>query len=206
MDTPSSQPLRDDVRFLGRLLGETLAAQEGQALFDTVERVRRLSKQARGGDLESLERLSSQLSAMPIEDAEPVARAFAHFLNLANIAEQHHRLRQRRLHSRDPSAGPEQGSVEETVERLLADGVTPDELYQAVCSQRIELVLTAHPTQVTRRTLLSKFARIESVLEQNDRADLTEHPRSRPMTKGNWCQRQSIGFHKGATLHDPRLL
>jgi phosphoenolpyruvate carboxylase len=99
------KPLRDDVRLLGELLGETLRHQEGQALFDQVERVRALAKRARGrsvatavGGADGFEELAAELRALPVDSAVPVARAFAHFLNLANIAEQHHRVRRRRAY------------------------------------------------------------------------------------------------------------
>src|SRR5207237_2793705 len=85
------KPLRDDVRLLGTLLGETLRRQEGDALFERVERVRGLAKRARRGDAEASRRafdqLAGELADMPVEAALPIARAFAHFLNLANVAE-----------------------------------------------------------------------------------------------------------------------
>ena len=95
--------LRDDVRLLGELLGETLRRQEGQAIFDLVERVRALSKNARGGSDADFATLTQILGQMPVDEALPVARAFSHFLNLANIAEQHHRIRRRRAYQRDPA-------------------------------------------------------------------------------------------------------
>ena len=91
MSVDPHKPLRDDVRLLGELLGEALRAREGDARFEIVERVRALAKSARGGEPEDFEHLAKILGAMPVEDALPVARAFSHFLNLANIAEQHHR-------------------------------------------------------------------------------------------------------------------
>ena len=90
------KPLRDDVRLLGELLGETLRSHGGEGLFDTVERVRALSKAARVGDESQFAELAAFLAKLPVEAATPLARAFAHFLNLANVAEQHHRIRRRR--------------------------------------------------------------------------------------------------------------
>lgn len=176
MPADPHKPLRDDVRLLGELLGETLRAREGEPLFETVERVRALSKAARSGadrDGHAFEQLSALLAEMPVASALPVARAFAHFLNLANIAEQHHRIRRRRAYQRDPAASPQRGSCDETFARLIASGVSPDALYDAVCNLNIELVLTAHPTEVTRRTLLQKFNLIAHALAENDRPDLT---------------------------------
>src|SRR5919198_968983 len=121
------KPLRDDVRLLGTLLGETLRRQEGHALYDRVERVRRLAKRARGGDAsasrEAFDALAGELGAMPVDAALPVARAFAHFLNLANVAEQHHRVRRRRAYQRNPHAHAQPASIEEALPRLVAGGV-----------------------------------------------------------------------------------
>ncbi len=167
------KPLRDDVRLLGELLGDTIRRHAGQSCFDTVEAVRALSKSARDGNEAAFADLVRLLNALPTAHALPVARAFAHFLHLANIAEQHHRTRRRRFYQRDPQAVPQRGSYEETFAALLADGVSPTELVQAVNALNIELVLTAHPTEVMRRTMMQKFARIAEGLADRDRADLT---------------------------------
>ena len=182
------QPLRDDVRLLGELLGETLKTREGQALFDTVEQVRALSKTARAGGERDLDTLADLLRALPVDSAVPVARAFSHFLTLANIAEQHHRVRRRRDYQRNAEARPQAGSCEEAFGRLLRDGVDPDTLYRSVATVRIELVLTAHPTEITRRTLVHKHARIADLLARKDRPDLT--PFERDEVKD--CLRQEI--------------
>jgi len=110
---------------------------------------------------------------MPVEDAVPVARAFSHFLTLANIAEQHHRVRRRREYLRNPAASPQQGSFKATFTALIERGVDPAALQAAVSSLQIGLVLTAHPTTITRRTLAHKQRRIADLLAQEDRPDLT---------------------------------
>ena len=165
--------LRDDVRLLGELLGETLRLREGQSLYDTVERVRALSKLGRSGSGHDVEALAGVLRDLPVESALPVARAFSHFLTLANIAEQHHRVRRRREYLRNPGAGPQPASCEETFPRLVARGTTADALYDAALSLDIELVLTAHPTEITRRTLIHKHLHIADALMRLDRPDLT---------------------------------
>ena len=168
------KPLRDDVRLLGELLGETLRRDEGIALYERVERVRALAKRTRtGASGESFERLGEELRAMPVEAALPVARSFAHFLNLANIAEQHHRVRRRREYERAPEGRPQQASIEEALPRLLAAGIAPDALFEAICGMRVELVITAHPTEIMRRTLQHKYNRIAAALADRDRPDLT---------------------------------
>jgi phosphoenolpyruvate carboxylase len=166
-------PLRDDVSMLGGMLGDTLRALEGDAVFEAVERVRRLAKAARRRGRHEVVPLEERLRSLPLETAVPVARAFSHFLTLANIAEQHHRVRRRRDYLRDGSSGPQPGSFAEVFARLLKSGVAADALARAAVSLRIELVITAHPTAITRRTLARKHARIAGALARQDRADLT---------------------------------
>ena len=173
MNADPHKPLRDDVRLLGELLGETLRAHGGEGLFDTVERVRSLSKAARAGGDAQFNELASLLAKLPVDAATPLARAFAHFLNLANVAEQHHRIRRRRAYLADPRSRPQAGSCQETFERLVAAGISSDALFDALCTLRIELVLTAHPTEVSRRTLIHKYNRIAALLAERDHVDLT---------------------------------
>ena len=158
-------PLRRDVRLLGDLLGQVLSARGGPALLDTVEAVRSRAKAARvgqgSGDLPAL------LAGLSLEEMTRVGRAFAHFLTFANIAEQHHRIRRRREYEGHGSA-PQRGSVHEALGRLRAAGVSADDLHAAVHRLHIELVLTAHPTQVVRRSLLQKHRRIADLLARQD--------------------------------------
>jgi phosphoenolpyruvate carboxylase len=166
------KPLRDDVSMLGEMLGATLRARSTPELFATVERVRRIAKEARqrGHQLHALER---PLRELPLDLAVPVARAFAHFLSLANIAEQHHRVRRRRDYLLDPAAGPQPGSFDAVLPRLVQQGIAPDLLWHTVTRMRIELVLTAHPTAITRRTLAALQVRMAQALDRQDRPDLT---------------------------------
>jgi phosphoenolpyruvate carboxylase len=166
------QPLRDDVRLLGELLGRVLRQHEGDDIFDRVERVREAAKRARTSDSD-LQHFDRLLREVPIASALTVARAFAHFLTLANIAEQHHRVHRRRDHARDPHGRPQRGSCAETFTRLRAGGIPADALSVAITSMRVELVFTAHPTEIVRRTLLQKHNRIAQILAFRDRPDLT---------------------------------
>ena len=163
---------------LGGILGETLRQREGAELYETVERVRALSKSGRAGSDRDLDAVAGLLRELPVESTVPIARAFSHFLTLANIAEQHHRVRRRRAYLHDASAPPQRGSCEETFARLMAGGVTADDLHAATASLRIELVLTAHPTTITRRTLIQKHLRIAGALARQDRVDLTAPERA----------------------------
>ena len=165
--------LRDDVRLLGDLFGDTLRTLEGEALFGLVEQVRALAKRAHANDDLAFQELADRLRDLPIASAVPIARAFAQFLTLANIAEQHHRVRRRREYARDAEHRPQPGSCAEAFARWRAAGLSADALAGAVRSLRIELVLTAHPTEIVRRTLLQAYRRIGDLLAVRDRSDLT---------------------------------
>src|SRR5688500_14029904 len=132
MSRTPDQALRDDVHLLGDLLGDTLRAQEGVELFEMVERVRALAKSGRAGNDADFDALAELLASRPTSDALPVARAFSHFLTLANIAEQHHRVRRRRDYLRDPDAPPQPGSFEEVFARLGEQGVDAERLFESV--------------------------------------------------------------------------
>ena len=157
---------------LGELLGRTLRERRGQAFYETVEQVRSLAKATHAGE-RPLADLTRVLDSLPVDAAIPLARAFTHFLNLANVAEQHHRIRRRHFYQRDPESEPQRGSCEETFGRLIEGGVTREQLHDAVCRLRIELVLTSHPTEVLRRTMIHKYNRIAALLASHDRPDLT---------------------------------
>jgi phosphoenolpyruvate carboxylase len=167
------KPLRDDVRLLGELLGETVKRFAGEDVFEVVERARALAKSGRAGNERAFSELADELAGMSHDEALPIARAFAQFLHLANIAEQHHRVRRRRAYQRDLDARPQRGSCEDSFARLLAAGISPERLYEAVCALQIELVLTAHPTEVARRRIVQKHNRIARTLAARDRPDLT---------------------------------
>ncbi|MCB9764127.1 MAG: phosphoenolpyruvate carboxylase [Alphaproteobacteria bacterium] len=190
-------PLRRDVRQLGALLGESLRLLDGEPLYQAVEEVRALSKAARDGDAAAWVRLRARLEALPVDQALPLARAFAHFLNLSNVAEQHHRVRRRRDYQR-LDGPPQRASLDETFGRLIAGGVSPAALRAAVCDLRVELVLTAHPTQINRRTLLRKHANLAALLEHQDRPDLTPAERTRLVDD---LRREILAIHLTDEVH-----
>lgn len=166
-------PLRADIHLLGDTLGHVIRSQAGDDVFEAVERVRSLAKAGRAGDSEAAKKLEGVLRDLPIGQAVPVARAFSHFLMLSNIAEQHHRIRRRRDYERDPSAGPQRGSLADSFGRRLEAGVAPRDIWQCAAEMRVDLVLTAHPTEITRRTVLAKQQRIGDLLARLDHQDLT---------------------------------
>jgi phosphoenolpyruvate carboxylase len=166
MSDPHSA-LRDDVRLLGELLGRSIAHQEGDDLLALVEEVRGLAKSARNGDPGAFEELTSRLTSLSAPEIRIVARAFSHFLALANIAEQHHRIRRRAEGLRDGDR-PQRGAISDGIERLREDGLTLQEIRERLLDTRVELVLTAHPTEINRRTLIQKHNAIAALLEARD--------------------------------------
>ncbi|MCO4764395.1 MAG: phosphoenolpyruvate carboxylase [Myxococcales bacterium] len=166
--TDPHRPLREDVKLLGRILGDTIRQLEGTETYETVERIRQLSKKARSGDADAAVELRAVMADLAPGAALPVARGFAHFLTLANIAEQHHRVRRRYDYLRDPAGAPQRGSLAEAFARFTAAGVAPEKLHETIHRMRINLVLTAHPTEVNRRTLLQQHARISDLLTLRD--------------------------------------
>lgn len=165
--------LRDDVRLLGNLLGQTLKEQVGQDVFDTVEQIRYLSKRIRDGEHNAKLQLDQLLASLHQDELLPVARAFTQFLNLANIAEQYHRVRRRRAWQCMEDVKPQAGSLQELIPRLVAKGISGDALWQAILAMNVELVLTAHPTEISRRTLIQKYDDISDCLEILDKQKLS---------------------------------
>jgi phosphoenolpyruvate carboxylase len=167
-DVDKEKPLRRDVRFLGNLLGETLIEQEGRRLFDIVERTRFLTKEMRRDYVRNLkEELVSIIRSLSHEEIYNVTRAFTMYFKLVNIAEENHQIRIRnesRLISN--SGDSKEGSIESAFRELKEMGVTLDRLVELLNRMSIELVLTAHPTEVNRHIVLEKFRRISMLMNE----------------------------------------
>lgn len=163
--------LRENVRLLGGLIGENVKEQYGDELFDLVESVRHAAKADREVPLgDASEELVSLLSNLQDDQLVPLSRAFNQFLNLANIAEQYHGVRRSKSDSED---GVE--LFDELLQRLKSSDVSKQQIQDLVNELSIEFVLTAHPTEVTRRTLIMKYDAIASALKDKDRTDINEH-------------------------------
>jgi phosphoenolpyruvate carboxylase len=173
--------LRDNIRLLGTILGETISSQAGETIYNKVEEIRALAISSHDdNDWTALIELMGQLSD---QELVPVARAFSHFLNYANIAEQIHLVRSGREHQRIDNAPPLPGSLAELIPRLFASGVDKQTLYDTITNMKIELVLTAHPTEITRRTLRRKFNDISSIFSTLDRGDVTPQQYQRQLER-----------------------
>ncbi|HRM15030.1 MAG TPA: phosphoenolpyruvate carboxylase [Acinetobacter parvus] len=172
-------PLREDVRLLGNLLGETLKQHAGQDLFNQVEQIRALAKGARDGQIEAEKQLEQLFLGLKDEEILPLTRAFSHFLNFANIAEQYHVVRNRRQAEFDEQTSSP-NPLTHLFEKFKTQQISEQHLFQQICDLNIELVLTAHPTEVSRRTLIQKYDDITDCLSQLDQQKLT--PRERQQT------------------------
>ncbi|GAA5110319.1 phosphoenolpyruvate carboxylase [Alloalcanivorax gelatiniphagus] len=173
MDQDQHAPLREDVRLLGEELGAVLREQAGERLYDTVETIRQAAVESRSQGEVELARLRELLG--PLDDATllEVARAFSQFLNLANIAEQHHRERLHRRHERYPGDPDTDQGLRQVLAELNQQGVPAERIRETLTPLSVELVLTAHPTEVTRRTLIRKYDQMADLLAERDRPDLT---------------------------------
>jgi phosphoenolpyruvate carboxylase len=167
----STRKLRRDVSFLGKLLGEVLVEQEGEAFLQLEEQIRDAAKQRRGGSSAGRRaaghHLDGLIHGLEPARAEKVGRAFALFFQLVNLAEQHHRIRRRRDHQ---AAGrpPQPGSLEAVLGELAASVPRP-QLEALLSRTHIDLVFTAHPTEASRRTVLEKHRRLAALLELRER-------------------------------------
>lgn len=156
------EDLRDDVRRLGDSLGRTITTDLGPEMVEVIERVRQLAKEGRAsGDNESL---LAHMAELQDEALLPVARAFTQFLNLSNIAEEHHRIRRYKQRMGDESGD----EIAPIIEELRAKRVPDSEIAKTLCQMKIDLVLTAHPTEVNRRTLINKFDQVMDCLKALD--------------------------------------
>ncbi len=182
LNQPDNQDaLRRDVRLLGDILGETIKTQHGSALYDLIEEVREISKGVRTGESTKTTELVEKLSKLDSGQLFNLARSFTLFLNLANIAEQQHQVRQRRLGFVSVNDGSDakatnnhiDGFIASELNRLLRSDIDRELIHQHICKLNINLVLTAHPTEVLRRSVSSKFLRISRLLQKQDRHDLS---------------------------------
>ncbi|MGB0966513.1 MAG: phosphoenolpyruvate carboxylase, partial [Litorivicinus sp.] len=160
--------LRDDVRLLGGALGQTMAQHLGQDFLDKIEAIRALAKQGRMGDQEAQVALTQTLEELRGEELIQVTRAFTQFLNLANIAEQHDRVRRHQNNVAQDGLLLGDDGLRETIARLKAAGHTSQQIAQAVPQLSIDLVLTAHPTEVVRRSLIQKYEAMAECLNALD--------------------------------------
>ena len=160
------RPLYDDMRYLAGALGRVIQRLQGDAVFRAVESLRTASLARRRGEpgAPTLEDLLAKVNALAPDHAGPVARAFTLLFFLINTAEQVHRVRRRQEYAELGETKPQPASITWAFEKLKAEGMTADAVRELVCGLEVRPVLTAHPTEATRRTLLNLQARIAEAL------------------------------------------
>ena len=162
-----NQPLIDDIRLLGRILGDVIREQEGAAAFELIERIRRLAVAYRlKRDASAGKALDRLLKNLAVEQAVSVVRAFSYFSHLANLAEDRHHLRRRQHHERLGHVQP--GSLAMSFERLAQRGVRAGEIAEMLGRAYLSPVLTAHPTEVQRQAILSAERAVAELIAARD--------------------------------------
>ena len=172
-DTPTrrardnERPLVEDIRLLGRILGDVIRDQEGVPAYELIERVRKLSVAfRRDADPEADRALKRLLKSLSGEQTVSVIRAFTYFSHLANLAEDRHHIRRRVIHER--AGDTQEGSIEVALARLRWAGITPHTISQTLAQAHLSPVLTAHPTEVQRKSILDAERDIANLLVARD--------------------------------------
>jgi phosphoenolpyruvate carboxylase len=167
------KPLRRDVSSLGRLLGNVIKEQEGPALFETVEALRTLSIAGRAGETAIDSRIAI-VRRITVAEAARLAKAFAIYFELTNLAETNHRKRRRRATQLAPALEAQPGTLKGTMHRIRSAGIPLQDALKALSRIRVIPVFTAHPTEVARRTVLWKRQHIAELLEKLDSVPLVD--------------------------------
>ncbi len=165
-----SKPLRDDVRMLGNLLGQTIANLEGEKVLALVEEFRALTKATPSPEIDS--QLAKLTADVDLETARKLIKAFVCYFDVINMAEQNHRIRRRAQRESENPDSIEKDSLS-YVRRHMEDGAV-DKLWQTFTNLDIEVVFTAHPTEITRRTVLLKQLQMAHYLYLRDHPPLTK--------------------------------
>ncbi|MBD0861507.1 phosphoenolpyruvate carboxylase [Gordonia sp. zg691] len=166
-----TEPLREDIRLLGGILGEVVREHSGKDVFDLIESARVAAFGVRRNEVDRDE-LAEKFVDLDVTTALPVIRAFSHFALLANLAEDIHRERRRAIHVRagDP---PQNSSLAATYAKLEAAGLGDDEVGKALADAAVVPVITAHPTETRRRTVFEAQHRITELMRFRGRTELT---------------------------------
>ena len=163
----NERPLVEDIRLLGRILGDVIREQEGAEIYELIEKIRKLSVSfRRDADHAADKALKKLLKGLPGDHAVSVIRGFTYFSHLANLAEDRHHIRRRAIHER--VGDTQEGSIEVALQRLRWAGITPKIISQTLAHSFVSPVLTAHPTEVQRQSILSAERDIAELLHERD--------------------------------------
>lgn len=172
--------LRRDVRFLGNILGEVLVHQGGRELLDVVENIREMSKSLRAEYIPELnEEFKKLIESLSPDIRHQVIRAFAIYFQLVNIAEQNHRIRRKRDYERSAGEAVQPGSIESAIQDLKERGIPVEDVKAMMADISLELVMTAHPTEATRRAVLDIHKRMANDVMELDNPTLTYREREK---------------------------
>jgi phosphoenolpyruvate carboxylase len=174
LETPDKDlPLRDDIRLLGRILGDTVRSQEGEPVFAIVERIRRTSiRFHRDEDEAARHELEATLNSLSHGQSIQIIRAFSYFSQLANIAEDQHHIRRTRAHTLAASA-PREGTMAHALARARDAAISRSKLQNFFTNAIVCPVLTAHPTEVRRKSTIDREMEVAHLLAERDRFRLT---------------------------------
>ena len=163
----NERPLVEDIRLLGRILGDVIREQEGEAAFDLIEQTRKLSVAfRRDADHDADKALKKLLKGLSGDQTVSVIRAFTYFSHLANLAEDRHHIRRRAIHER--AGDTQEGSIEVALARLRWAGIATKTIVQTLAHSFVSPVLTAHPTEVQRKSILDAERDIAQLLTARD--------------------------------------
>jgi len=177
-ESEKDQPLREDIRLLGRLLGDTVREQEGDKIFGIVEQIRQKSLRFhRDNDTPARQELEAILNSLTPAETIDIIRAYSHFSHLANIAEDQHHIRRTRAHA-IAGSGARVGSLPYALDHARKMGVTLSQLQAFFTKAHISPVLTAHPTEVRRKSTLMREMGIAELLDRRDRVVATPEEQS----------------------------
>jgi phosphoenolpyruvate carboxylase len=160
------------IHLLGDLLGTVISEVETPEVFELVEKIRAAAKGRRSEERFAAETLTSEVKGMDIEKARAVAAAFSLYFDLINLAEENHRVSVLRVHAQEIYPQPISDSIGEAIQSLKESGITAEEMRKILDQLHIELVLTAHPTEAKRRTILSKLVKITRLLQSLEDCNL----------------------------------
>ncbi|MES2687014.1 MAG: phosphoenolpyruvate carboxylase [Pseudomonadota bacterium] len=163
----NERPLVEDIRLLGRILGDVIREQEGVAAYELIEEVRKLSVTfRRDADTDADKALKKLLKGLSGDQTVSVIRAFTYFSHLANLAEDRHHIRRRAIHER--AGDTQEGSIEVALSRLRWAGISPKTISNTLAHAYVSPVLTAHPTEVQRKSILDAERDIAQLLTARD--------------------------------------
>ena len=163
----NERPLVEDIRLLGRILGDVIREQDGASAYELVEQIRKLSVAfRRDADVESDKALKKLLKGLSGDQTVSVIRAFTYFSHLANLAEDRHHIRRRAIHER--AGDTQEGSIDVALARLRWAGIAPKTIANTLAHSFVSPVLTAHPTEVQRKSILDAERNIAQLLTARD--------------------------------------